>query len=188
MVFGIGLAKTATTSLCDALSVLKYRTIHYAPISETKDGTPEFVWPWWMNKYNAMADLPVAVHYKSLDQMFPGARFILTERELSPWLNSCRKHFTITRHEAARNQSRFNNSQALNKAIYGTHVYDEALFTQAFKAHQEDVSSHFRGREDQLLRIDLTTGDDPWPVLCEFLDAPLPAQPFPHSNARPDPV
>ena len=57
-IFGIGLSKTATTSLCDALGILGFKALHYAPVAEIDDLGVRLNWPWWVEDYDAMADLP----------------------------------------------------------------------------------------------------------------------------------
>ena len=50
-VFGIGLSKTGTTSLNDALEILGYAAFHLPPItSVTRAGGIEMKWPWWVYK------------------------------------------------------------------------------------------------------------------------------------------
>ena len=77
-IFGIGLSRTATTSLANALKEINIDIIHY-PTSKAK---------MYSNAKDGACDLPVAVYYKELDKKFPNSKFIYTIREKEGWLDS----------------------------------------------------------------------------------------------------
>lgn len=178
----VGLSKTATTSVCDALEILGYRTIHYAPIARIENGTCRLDWPWWMNRYDAMGDLPVAAMFRELDARFPTARFILTTREDEAWLKSCAKHFTVKKRDAAREQARFQQSLALDRYMFGNDVFDPETFLVHYHLHNTAVRDHFRS-SSRFLEMDVGAGQG-WAPLCDFLGKPMPAADFPRSNTR----
>lgn len=133
-VFGIGLSKTGTTSLNDALDILGYRAFHLPPIARAgADGTIRSDWPWWVWKYDAMTDLTVAVLHRELRAEFPNARFIYTRRDMTPWLASCAKHFTreLRERRIAQGQTYL---APLVKAFYGSDLFDEEGFRAAICA------------------------------------------------------
>lgn len=179
-VFGIGLSKTGTTSLNDALNILGFRAEHLPPCAHVgAQGKISLDWPWWLSKSNAATDLTVAAVFEDLRDMFPNARFIYTPRNLDKWLDSCRRHFS---HElAARRVEQKNfHLMELTHAFYGSYLYDEELYREAYLRHDHAVQKAFAG-DNAFLEFDLT--DNPsWDPLCEFLKLPIPDQPFPQSN------
>ena len=179
-VFGIGLSKTGTTSLNDALKILGFRAEHLPP-STRVDAQGKIIldWPWWLSKSNAATDLSIAAVFEELRALFPNARFIYTPRDLDKWLDSCRRHFT---HElAARRVAQKNfHLMELSQAFYGSFLYDEDLYRAAYERHDQAVRTAFSG-DPAFLEYNLISSAD-WAPLCEFLDLPVPDLPFPKSN------
>ncbi|GIT89303.1 hypothetical protein ROBYS_43190 [Roseobacter sp. OBYS 0001] len=176
------MSKTATTSLCDALEILGFKSIHYAPISRIKGSAVHLTWPWWIEDYEAMADLPVACLYKELGARFPNAIFVLTVRNEREWLVSARKHFSLPAYNRAKHQSRFRQSIALDKHMYGSNVFEESCYLEAFRTHNEAVRRHF-AKHPKFHELDICGGDG-WNELCKIVDRPIPDSPFPRSNVR----
>ncbi|MFM6208709.1 MAG: sulfotransferase, partial [Planktothrix sp.] len=81
-VFGIGLAKTGTTSLAGAMKMLGYASKHYL-LNPNVD----------ILKYEFLGDMPIQTRYKQYDQEYPGSKFILTVRDQESWLRSCMNQF-----------------------------------------------------------------------------------------------
>lgn len=160
-IFGIGLAKTGTTSLNAALQMMGYRAEH--AISDFSE----------IDKLDAVTD-ELARDYPALDQKYPGAKFILTVRELESWLKSCAHHF---RHPIPEEHPH----AAYIKSIYGTTVYDEAAFRRAYQRHYDQVAQYFAERPGDLLVLDVCGGEG-WSKLCPFLGKPAPSAPFPREN------
>lgn len=180
----VGMSKTATTTICDALDLLGYRAIHYAPIARMDAGKPQLTWPWWMNKYDAMADITVAAVYRELHALFPTATFILTFRAEDAWLKSCAKHFTAAKIETVRRESGQGAAATLdlNRYMLGANVFEPETFLAHYRRHNAEVREHFRGNP-RFFEMDLTTGQG-WAPLCEAVGKPVPATPFPQSNKR----
>jgi hypothetical protein len=179
-VFGIGLSKTGTTSLNDALEILGFRAEHLPPSTRVDaQGKIMLNWPWWLSKSDAATDLSVAAVFGELRMLFPNAYFIYTPRDLDKWLDSCRRHFT---HDlAARRVAQKNfHLMELSQAFYGSFLYDEALYRAAYERHDQTVRAAFQG-DPAFLEFDLISNAD-WAPLCNFLDRPIPDRPFPKSN------
>ncbi|MFP4142956.1 MAG: sulfotransferase family protein [Thermoplasmata archaeon] len=175
-VFCIGLSKTATTSLTKALQILGYKSKHF-PMRLLKYDEEGLKFDFsGAEKYDALSDLPVVRFYKKLDRNFQASKFILTTRELEDWLDSCRRHFWPG--QILKGDFWFNR---LHKDIYGTVDYDEEKFKEAYKTHKKDVLSYFSGREEDLLIMDITDGED-WEKLCSFLEEPIPDRDFPETD------
>lgn len=180
-IFGIGLSKTGTTTLNEALETLGYRAFHQPPIAKTDlaSGSYKLDWPWWMSRYDAATDLTAAALFKDLHDMFPNARFIYTWRDKEKWLDSCRRYFTDNRAERKKSKASHANSD-LSHAFYGSRVFDRDLFLAAYERHETAVQSTLQDHPG-FLSWGLT--EDPrWEPLCKFLDKDVPDQPFPFSN------
>jgi uncharacterized protein (DUF952 family) len=184
-VFGIGLAKTGTVSLTDALTILGYNAIHYSPCFRISQNVPVFAWPWWLNRYNAHSDVPIAYFFKQIDQRFPDSKFILTTRPETQWLDSCKRHFTERREELDSQNKQFRPAKILDRTIYGSSVFDETKFLTTYQSHTRTVCDHFK-KSNNLLIIDIADKSmdekTKWGRLCEFLEKTVPDAPFPHSN------
>jgi len=175
-VFGIGLSKTGTTSLANALQILGYRTrdnmgvVRYAKddLSSVDLGTVE--------AFDALTDTPIPTFYRHLDARFPGSKFILTVRDTEGWLKSCKKQFT---QRFADVQTEAHKRLFLD--LYGTDVFDERRFAAGYERFVGDVREYFKNRPDDLLIIDVTAGEG-WDKLCAFLGRPIPEIPFPKAN------
>jgi Sulfotransferase domain len=165
-IFGIGLARTGTSSLAEALQTIGFTAKHFP-----RDYSD-------IERYDCLTDTSVTLGYRYLDFMFPSAKFILTTRAVEPWLDSMRAllGYLATQGVAER-------YHRLHLALYGTAVYDEDLLRTARSRHEREVRAHFARRPTQLLTLDIDE-PDPYALLCPFLSAPPPGTPFPHSNDR----
>jgi hypothetical protein len=175
-IFGIGLSKTGTTSLASALEILGYRTRDYPGLSTYAPGDLASIDPLVLAQNEALTDTPIPSFYRELDQRYPGAKFILTVRDMDGWLLSCKKQFTV-RHAEKQNDA--NNRLFLD--LYGTSVFDEELFRRGYQRFVEGVMAHFKGRPQDLLVLDVAAGQG-WGELCTFLGKPVPEIPFPKAN------
>jgi hypothetical protein len=176
-VFGIGWAKTGTTTLGRCLRLLGYehqgqdleltRDVEAGDMSrirarvEAKDSFED--WPW-------------IILYRRLDEMFPGSRFILTERDAEGWLESYRNMVGDLR--AAPRE--LNEVRRILYSLPFPDVTDRQLVDR-YRSHVEEVKEHFSARPEDLLVVNWWRGDG-WQELCDFLDRPVPDAPFPHAN------
>jgi len=174
-IFLIGLSKTGTTSICDALGIIGYKSIHFPPLVKQGTSDIEFSWPWYLERYEAFGDIPVSFFYQKLDKMYPNAKFILSYREKDKWLDSAKKHFSVP--------SRDQHIALLHEKLYGADLYDHTLFSNSFDKHHEEVMDYFKNRNNFLL-LDIFTDKDPWDKLSHFLNKETPQIPFPKSNSR----
>lgn len=165
-VFGIGLSRTGTKSLSRALSILGYDCIHF-PQSIAE-----------IEAHDAACDTPVALGYRFLDLMYPGSKFILTVRNPSEWIESCKRYWS----EHLKDQSEFHRK--LHTGLYGAEDFTWWKFQHAFNSHIVGAFAHFWTRKDDLLAIDICRGEGR-EKLCPFLGKEIPCEPFPHLNASP---
>lgn len=179
-VFGIGLSKTATTSLSEALTLLGLRSAHYQnPLSfEVLDAEQALY-------FDACNDTPISHCFEALYHSFPQAKFIYTTRPLEGWLPSLRKHHRHHFGSSDWGELRTLTARlplpvaAVEAALYFNHP--DAL--SAWHAHDQRVRRFFADKPSgRFLELDVFAGQG-WPELCAFLGVPVPAAPFPHENA-----
>lgn len=171
-IFGIGLTRTATTSLEDALNLLGIPTVHW--ISEE-------MFEHALSRYTAVLDMPVTTRYKALDRRFPGSKFVHTVRDLEGWLDSCRRWFGSHPPDELKERYRVE--------LYGIRHFDPEVFRKVYHRHHSEIAAHFKGRPEDLLTLDICKGEG-WEKLVPFIGSenisrPLrPGAPFPHSNSN----
>lgn len=180
-VFGIGLSKTGTSSLAEALNRLGIRTIHYPDDAQTYSELQSGIFDLTLLKhYDGVADTPVVPYYAQLDAIFPGSKFILTIREKNAWLASVEQHWrtasTYTNEPLKRAFQQF-----IRTAVYGCVEFNKARFSYVYDLHYNNVLQYFAARPADLLVIDICAGEG-WAPLCSFLQKPVPDEPFPHAN------
>jgi hypothetical protein len=182
MIFGVGLSRTGTRSLSEALIQLRYRTAHYIQHKTALRGAGT----WFagdfqsdcLSGYDAAIDLPIPIFFRQLDERYPGSRFILTLRDPIAWIASVRRHWQawpITDDPAG------NYRRTLRQTMYGTDSFSATRMLQVYHAHVRNVQRHFRARPEALLILNVCDGDG-WKKLCPFVDRPEPATPFPWFN------
>jgi hypothetical protein len=174
-IFGIGLNKTGTSSLHEALTLLGFQSLH--------DGGPEVhdavkravdaAEPLLTHldpRFDAFSDIGLlSRRFRMLDQQYPGSRFVLTVRPIDEWVDSRRRH--VERNIA-------------DKAIgtyHGTFLtIDEPKWRDEWDHHVNRVRDYFQGRAD-FLEIDITRGAS-WQPFCGLLGVTEPAAAFPWAN------
>lgn len=182
MVFGIGLSKTGTSSLSDGLGSLGYQSQHYSPCFKVVDDRCVWHWSWWLNRFNAHSDLPVAAFFEEIDRCFPQARFIYTIREKAAWLDSCRRHFTAKRWNLDKSHKQFFEATCLHREMLGSEVFNEDLYWDAYRRHDDRVRNHFQG-SPRFAIIDVDEASETkWQTICGLLKKDVPTTPFPCSN------
>ena len=170
-VFGIGLHKTSTTSLANALYTLGYDVAGAFDTGALEGhGELEQYVLKTANEYDAVQDMPWPSFYRLLDEHFPGSKFVLTVRPPEPWIRSVVSHFgdlVIPSHEYT----------------YGvpTASGHEVEYLDRYHRHNAEVRDYFADRPDDLLVMDITGGDG-WDELCGHLGVPTPTWSFPRQN------
>jgi hypothetical protein len=181
-VFCLGLSKTGTTSLGDALESLGYRRLTWSrsfsmPLfHEVRRGNLAAAFA-VADQYEALEDLPWPLIYRELHEHYPDAKFILTRRR-SPavWARS------IHRQTLGKRRSKFQPY----RDMFGHHLFYEnpRAFLEGYERHNREVAAYFAAAAPaNFLDMCFEAGDG-WEKLCGFLGLPAPATPFPHSNAR----
>ena len=195
-IFGIGMHKTATTSLHTALGILGFDSAHWKSAHWAKA-----IWEEMqaggrsrtLERSYALSDLPIPILFKELDKAYPGLKFILTFRNEEEWLESVRKHWS---HEHNRFRGGWSNdpfTHRVHKLVYGQKGFDADLFLKRYIQHNTDVMNYFTlpHRSEDLLvlcaeQAELSSRPYlPWQDLCSFLKVSLPSPlpPYPHRYA-----
>ena len=175
-IFGIGLSKTGTTSLAQALNMLGFKTRDYPGLVHYSPGDLSSIDATLIEEFDALTDTPIPSFYRELDARFPDAKFIMTLREKAGWLISCKKQFT---QKLANKQNDAHSRLFMD--LYGCTVFDEEKFAAGYDRFVQGVYDHFKDRPGKLLTLNVTGGDG-WEQLCPFLDRPIPDAPFPKAN------
>lgn len=173
-VFGIGLARTGTTSLHEAMGILG---VSSAPSSVALLDTIDAA---FLAEYDAFFDNPVPFRYTQLAEVVPDARWIVTQRNVDDWIDSMRWLFGegLDRLDPAIRSV----GDAVHRDVYGTDRFDETRLRAVYANHYGEVSTWIADRPHVWLHVEDGFG---WEPICELIGRPVPQQPFPHANPRP---
>jgi hypothetical protein len=176
-IFGIGWAKTGTTTLGRCLELLGYshigQRLDLVPRLETGDlATIVAV----AAEADAFEDWPWPLVFRELDAAFPESRFVLTTRAPDRWIRS---YLNMLRHPAFVSD----DLTHVRRVLYGLPFPDVTAdqLVDRYRRHNADVIDYFRGRPHDLIVVDWESGDG-WQELCRFLGRDRPDLPFPQEN------
>ncbi len=195
-ILGVGLSRTGTTSLADALQILGYNSITYAPerladVLLGKKANPSF------NRYDdvdAVTDLPAAFFYRELIEAYPHAKLILTIRDLDSWWQSISSFFSY-KHKLIPSIDEMTFQASVESVTctikmpmayhvrclaYGSHHPNEYVYKKKYIEHNNRILKEIS--KEELLLLNICAGDG-WEKLCTFLNKPIPNVPFPHKNS-----
>jgi Sulfotransferase domain len=181
-IFGLGLSKTGTSSLSEALNLLGIATIHYPSdtrtLQELRGGNYNLT---LMNDWQGAVDISVAPFYAQLDKAFTGSKFILTIREKDPWLRSCEQHWLLMDEWLGNFPEVQQFQEFIGAVTYGSRSFNRDRFSWVYDSHVANARRYFESRPDDFLEINICEGEG-WTKLCHFLDCPIPDIPFPKAN------
>ncbi|MFD0864088.1 sulfotransferase [Sungkyunkwania multivorans] len=199
-VFCIGTGKTGTTTLGVTLTKLGYTLGNQEQAELLIDAwhDREFI-PIisYCKSANAFQDIPFSLPhtYEALDNHFPKAKFILTERDSAEqWYRSLtRFHAKLwsntnevpTKEELQAASYRHPGyAYKAHKYIYNTSdddLYNEEKLKSFYLQHNSKIKEYFTGREDKLLIINVSKKGD-FAKLCDFLGVKTSLTEFPWEN------
>jgi hypothetical protein len=177
-VFGIGFQKTGTTALGRIFDDLGYRTASYHQFRHLA-GREDLAWDEVealaleiMPRFDAAKDTPWPLLYRTLDEAFPGSKFIHVTRDPEAWIGSAVKDFGTT-------------PNAIHRLIYGSPFPkgNEAAWLERHARHDREVAEYFADRPDDLLTLRLEDGVT-YEKVCGFLGEPLVGHGAPVANTR----
>lgn len=185
-IFGIGMHKTATTSLHHALKILGFDSAHWMSAHWAKACWDEMkTWgkSHTVEQHYAMCDLPFTLLYKELDKEYPGSKFILTVRNPNKWLRSVERHWNPDHNKFRHTWNHDPFTHRVHKLLYGQKGFDPDIFLRRYLQHNDEVIEYFEDRPNDLLVINM---DHPtWEPLCTFLDRPIPDTEYPEEFVTP---
>lgn len=169
-IVGVGMGKSGTSSLHEALNLLGFPSFHNARIAKEKiaqarrKGAP--VLSEFAAEIRAFTDFPFAFRdvYSAIRQQYPGTRFIWTVRDKQSWVDS-----------------RLRQNQRYREYEYDrVHLPEKDELESQWEQHMQRVPRDFAGYPF-FLEYDLCGGAG-WPPLCEFLGVSEPIERFPWEN------
>jgi hypothetical protein len=183
-VFGIGLHKTATSSLHEAFKKLGLDSFHWGT------GEAPLIWHEMnalgrsktLEQWYALSDLPIPLLYQQLDKAYLGSKFILTIRDENDWLKSVSKLWDAEYNATRHLWDIYPFTNQIHTALYGQKDFDADVFLKRYRRHNAEVKEYFKSRPNDLLIMDMDKGGD-WNKLCKFLDKPVPNVPYPRKNS-----
>jgi hypothetical protein len=189
-VIGAGFGRTGTMSLKAALEQLLGRPCYHMvelqrrpehlPLWERAlAGDPD--WPRLLDGYGGAVDWPSSAFWLPLTRHFPSAKVILTERPADEWYDSFMSTIFRTLSNPAAKDPRH---RAFTRALIFEHVFGGQIGdrTEVIRRYV-DSGRAVRAAlaPDRLLVYEPGHG---WEPLCQFLQLPVPAAPYPHQNRR----
>lgn len=192
-VVGAGFGRTGTKSLKFALEMLGFdRCYHMIEVHEHPEHRPTWSaahqgepvnWDALFEGYRASVDWPACNMWQELSEYYPQSKVILTTRDPERWYDSI--HNTIF-----ALSTQLLHSQDEDERLQGQWV-NEVVWQGVFNGRLDDKDYVIGVFNDHIARVKATIPAErllvfeaphDWPVLCEFLERPVPQVPYPTSN------
>jgi len=187
-IFNIGLHRTGTSSLADALTKLGYKVWHGPYFKKLENN--------YYEKFDALTDTQVKgknqpdFNYKKLYEKFPNAKFILTVRkDKDKWCESIYKSNRFFKGYRLFIPEDYITTNFCKDLVYPKDIKKRISeltkqdLIDIFDKHNNDIIKFFKDNNasDKLLIFDITNGDG-WEELCGFLNKPVPKNKYPKIN------
>ncbi len=204
-VIGAGMPRTGTLTQKTALEMLGFGPCYHM-VDVLADLQQASLWeraldgegPWQeiFAGYAATVDWPGGYFYRELADFYPEAKVVLSVREPAAWERSMRQTVWSVRHgeslirllssaQACVNPQWAGFLNMIDRLVWegrgtfaGGNDTAEGMIATMARHHQEVERAI---APERLLVWDVREG---WEPLCEFLEVPVPAEPFPHVNDR----
>ena len=202
---GAGMPRTGTLTQKTALEILGVGPCYHmvdvmADLQQASlweralDGNPP--WEEIFAGFNATVDWPGGYFYRELAEFYPEAKVLLSVREPASWERSMRQTVWSVRHgeslirllssaQACVNPRWAGFLNMIDRLLWegdgtfaGGHDDPESMIA-TMRRHNEAVERSIPA--DRLLVWNVSEG---WEPLCEFLELPVPTEPFPRANDR----
>ena len=195
-VIGAGFGRTGTASLQQALQLLGFdKCYHMAEVLQrVEDATvwdaamagQPVDWDTLFTGYQAAVDWPACTFYQALMQQYPEAKVILTVRDPETWHASAMHTIFGVRSVPVSQMGPLGPVFQTIRPMHDHVIWDGTFHGRfAEKEHAIDVFTRHNDEvervvpHERLLVYEVSQG---WEPLCQFLDRPVPAEPFPHMN------
>ncbi|MCA9869845.1 MAG: sulfotransferase family protein [Anaerolineae bacterium] len=196
-IIGAGFGRTGTHSLALALEKLGFGpcyTIHSVSRNPEhrslwKDAMhgKQVDWDSLFTGFRSAVDWPTVAFIPELVGYFSSAKVVLTLRDPDAWYESASAtiftglELTAQNPDPVRREGGGFNRRLILERTFGNRHRDKTHAIHVFQEHNENVVR--MTPQDRLLQFNVTEG---WQPLCQFLDKPVPDEPFPKSNMRDD--
>jgi len=205
-VIGSGVGRTGTHSLKLALEILGFGKCYHMEDLLREPGRLNYFeqaekgesvnWDALFEGYKSAVDYPVARYYKQIIPAYPNARVVHTIRDAESWYKSAMETiFWASKPSAGRIlkmlirmpfSSAIRNRMPVLKyngkmvdSIFGKDLHNKQEVIKRYNAINEETLN-FLPKERSLV-YEVKSG---WEPLCNFLNVPIPSEPFPRSNTR----
>ncbi len=194
-VIGAGFGRTGTLSLKLALEQLGFGPSYH--MYELFNHHPDHIHQWddahqgrvvdWDTlyaDYNATVDWPSCNFWKELSEYYPEAKIIINVRDAESW------HTSVLNTILPASLRSFESSdpalreigewlfRVIWEGVFDGRMTDRSHAISIYNQHVDNVLKS--APSDRLLVFD---GTQTWEPLCEFLECPIPDQPFPRANS-----
>jgi hypothetical protein len=166
-VIGIGLPKTATSSLAGALNLNNVPTIHFGS-PECEEITQKMyrgVYKFGiLDRYTGVTNA-FEMLFPQIDKAYPGSKFIYTIRDKDSWLVTAEKHWGRALANPKINLMLIHH----HLITFGTYLFNKDRFSFVYDMHSDMVKNYFINRSKDLLVLDITKETDYVYKVCDFL-------------------
>ncbi|PPK71225.1 sulfotransferase [Actinokineospora auranticolor] len=193
-VIGAGLGRTGTASVKAALERLGFGPCyHMFEVLERPDHARRWLGGFegepvdfaaLFDGFGSTMDWPGCSFWAQLADRYPDAKVVLTVRDPEGWYESMARTLLPVWRMTGPGAGRVPGYESYGQlvAAIAAHSFDGRIDERAhlvaeFEAHNAAVRAGVPA--DRLLTYQVGQG---WEPLCEFLEVPVPAEPFPHLN------
>lgn len=194
-VIGAGFGRTGTHSLglalerlglgpCYNLLEVAKNPTHTDIWIQAMDGKP-VDWDLLFDRYRSTVEWPGATFFSELVQYFSNAKVILTLRDPESWFESASKaifeglELSAYNPDPIKSASSHMKRRLILERTFGGRYWDKEYAIEIYQKHIQQVVEIIPN--ERLLQFDVKDG---WKPLCEFLQKPIPVEPFPWLNER----
>jgi len=204
-VIGAGMPRTGTLTQKTALEALGFGPCYHM-VDVLSDLEQASLWeraldgdgPWEeiFDGFHATVDWPGGYFYRELADHYPDAKVVLSVRDAAVWERSMRQTVWSVRHGESLIRLLSSAQACVNPSWAGfLNMIDrllwegEGTFAQNSDSPEQMIETMHRHNAtvqsvipaERLLVWNVAEG---WEPLCEFLEVPVPDEPFPHVNDR----
>ena len=188
-IIGAGLGRTGTASLKVALEMLGIgRCYHMGEVVLEPRRIDQWLavangsadWESIFEGYCATVDYPACTFWRELSEAYPDAKVLLSTRDAASWFESTNATILAPHLNDFIAPSPW--GQMVKRTVWDTldgRMGDREFMVSYFERRNEEIRDAIPSK--RLLVYEVGEG---WARLCEFLDVPVPDEPFPRINTR----
>ena len=187
-IIGTGFGRTGTESMRRALDILGVGPTHH--MMELGEGAPlrqrwldlangaEPDWDFLFEGYGACIDWPSAQYWRTLIDVYPDAKVLLTMRSADSWWKSFEG--TIVKYLQS-NDDLNGLAHAVGRDVFGSRYADREYAIALYNQNVSDVLAIVPRERLLVHRL-----GDGWDPLCDWLGLPIPDVDYPSGNTTSD--